>query len=100
MWTIRRVVGDVAYTSDVHNAWVRVYSRMLSLIVPQAVKFELETLGVRQEERIKDEKASLSLRLDLLSSCASPSVLSPSVASTCLSGGSTSMRFQPDRNVF
>ena len=78
-------MGDLVYTSYVHNAWIRIYSRMLSLMVPLAVKFEMTSSGINQDERIKEEKASLSLHLDRLSACASPAVLSPSISSNCLS---------------
>ena len=99
LWTIRKVVGDAVYTSDVHHAWVRVYSRMLSLMVPLAVKYEMETFGVRQEQRIKDEKATLSLQLDSRSNCATPAIGLLSVASTCISPG-FSDPIGPDKNLF
>ena len=41
-WTVRRVVGDDHYTVELHNAWVKVYSRMLKVLVPAGVALELK----------------------------------------------------------
>jgi len=40
-WTLRKVIGEIDYTSKVHRVWVKVYSRMLKTIVPAAVSMEL-----------------------------------------------------------
>jgi uncharacterized membrane protein YgcG len=41
-WALRLVVGTEAYTDQLHSAWVKVYSRMLRVIVPVAISWELE----------------------------------------------------------
>ena len=41
-WALREVVGTEFYTDKLHSAWVKVYSRMLRVIVPVAISWELE----------------------------------------------------------
>jgi len=41
-WALRLVVGTELYTDQMHSAWVKVYSRMLRVIVPVAISWELE----------------------------------------------------------
>lgn len=41
-WTIKLCVGKAVYDMPTHTAWVKIYSRMLSHIVPIAVKYELQ----------------------------------------------------------
>jgi len=41
-WALRQVVGTEFYTDKMHSAWVKVYSRMLRVIVPVAISWELE----------------------------------------------------------
>ena len=103
LWTIRKIVGDAVYTSEVHNAWIRVYSRMLSLMVPLAVKFEMETEGVRQEERIRRESAGLGVSLDhasnLASACASPPVMSPTAVASPSIMSPTAIMIEPSLHL-
>jgi hypothetical protein len=40
-WALRHCLGNPSYTPEVHNAWVKVYSRLLREIVPEAVRLEL-----------------------------------------------------------
>lgn len=41
-WALRLVIGYEVYTDEMHSAWVKVYSRMLRVIVPVAIAWELE----------------------------------------------------------
>lgn len=41
-WSIRLCVGASVYTYDVHQAWVKIYSHMLKVMVPLAVAYELK----------------------------------------------------------
>lgn len=50
IWTLRRCLGS-AYTPDVHVAWIRVLCRMLKVMVPLAVAFEIQG-GRAQEARM------------------------------------------------
>lgn len=60
-------VGPTIYTYDVHQSWVKIYSRMLKIMVPVAVSHELRD-GSAQEKRFlgasigisQDEEAALS----------------------------------------
>jgi len=40
-WVLRQVLGAEMYSHTVHMAWVKVYNRMLSIIVPKAVALEV-----------------------------------------------------------
>lgn len=40
-WSIQKVIGEEAYTQEVHHAWIHIYSRLLKVIVPIAVEAEL-----------------------------------------------------------
>ena len=40
-WVLRQVLGVEMYSHAVHMAWVKVYNRMLSIIVPKAVALEV-----------------------------------------------------------
>ena len=39
-WTLRHVLGPDLYTIEVERAWVKIYSRMLTEIVPAAMRYE------------------------------------------------------------
>lgn len=40
LWALRRCLGPDAFTSEVHVAWLKIYSRMLRIMVPVAVCYE------------------------------------------------------------
>lgn len=67
-WTLKEVLGEETYTSQVHFAYVRIFSRMLSVIVPIAVSFEISTGGHNQRVRIDNEHALQRDRLDVQAS--------------------------------
>ena len=47
-WCIKVCVGETVFTDDVLSAWVKIFSRMLRIIVPIAVQFERR--GVHQSK--------------------------------------------------
>lgn len=55
-WSLRKCLGPV-YDSDVHRVWVKIFSRMLKIMVPVAVSFELRC-GDAQIERLRCESSS------------------------------------------
>lgn len=63
-YTLRKTIGP-AYTVAVGKAWVKVFSRMLKVIVPKAIALEMSTDGGNQSERFKsyDEDEAKSERL-------------------------------------
>lgn len=52
-YTIRRCLGE-AYDKMIHNVWVKVVSRMLKIMVPVAVAYEIQSGGVHQKSRISE----------------------------------------------
>eukprot|EP01039_Chlorochromonas_danica_P003562 gene3562-3901_t len=50
-WAIRQCIGLESYTNEVHQAWVKIYSRMLRTMVPVAVAYELKD-GSAQAKRM------------------------------------------------
>lgn len=49
-WALRRSIGLAHFTMEMHVAWVKLYCRMLKVMVPLAVAFELEN-GEKQQQR-------------------------------------------------
>lgn len=41
-WAIKQSIGRELYTPEVHRAWVKVYSRMLTTMLPVAVLYEIK----------------------------------------------------------
>lgn len=41
-WTLKLTVGKEVYDIITHTAWIKIYSRMLFIILPIVVKYELE----------------------------------------------------------
>lgn len=58
-WAIRMCVGVEMYSYEVHQAWVKIYSRMLKTMVPVAVAHELKD-GSAQEKRFFGDTIGLS----------------------------------------
>lgn len=50
-FVLRHVLSQQVYHQSVHTAWVKVYSRMLTTIVPQAVSLEINSGSKAQVER-------------------------------------------------
>lgn len=59
-WSIRLCTGPTVYTYDVHQSWVKIYSRMLKTMVPLAVAHELRD-GSAQEKRFFADTIGLSV---------------------------------------
>lgn len=58
-WSLRQCLGLDIYTSICHQAWIKVYSNMLTIMVPLAVAHELKD-GSAQEKRFYGEKINLN----------------------------------------
>lgn len=41
-WTLKHVLGVETYNISTHKAWVKLYSKMLAIILPAALNYELE----------------------------------------------------------
>lgn len=54
-FTLQRVLGDGMYNNAMRMAWIRIFSRMLTIMVPIAVAFEIKTGGAAQKTRIFNE---------------------------------------------
>lgn len=39
-WTLRHTLGQEVYDAGTHTAWVKLYSRMLDIIIPIVVEYE------------------------------------------------------------
>lgn len=52
------MIGYDVYTDEMHSAWVKVYSRMLRIIVPVAISWELQ-LGstIAQSSRVSSSRS-------------------------------------------
>jgi hypothetical protein len=46
-WTLGKILGP-AYTPEVHDAWVKIFSSMMKVIVPIAVAAELKDNSAQQ----------------------------------------------------
>ena len=40
-WALKKTLGPEIYTPAVHGAWIKIYSKMLTVIVPVAVAYEI-----------------------------------------------------------
>jgi hypothetical protein len=63
-FSLRKCIGP-AYTVSVSRAWIKVFSRMLSVLVPKAIALELATDGDNQERRLsqyEEEEKSIEVR--------------------------------------
>jgi hypothetical protein len=52
------------YDARVHAVWVKIFSRMLSIMVPTALAYELRTSSETQIQRADDLQESLRRRID------------------------------------
>lgn len=50
-WSLERCVGPDIYNQEMHEAWIKIYSRMLRTMVPLAVAYELKD-GSTQQRRL------------------------------------------------
>lgn len=58
-WSLRQCIGIDMYTPTCHQAWIKVYSNMLKIMVPLAVAHELKD-GSAQEKRFYGNKINLN----------------------------------------
>lgn len=57
-WSLRQVLGPKDYDLNAHRVWIKVYSRMLKVMVPIAVAHELKD-GSAQEKRFFGQSLGL-----------------------------------------
>ena len=50
-WAFLRVLAE-DYTAEVHRAWVKIFSRIIGIIIPISVGYELES-GQAQRDRLE-----------------------------------------------
>jgi hypothetical protein len=55
-WSLNQCLGSEVFTGNVRNGWIKVYSKMLSIMVPVAVAYELAGKSVKQKKRLADGK--------------------------------------------
>lgn len=55
-WTLREVLGRETFDKNTHTIWIRIFSRILSVVVPVAVSYEIKTGGTNQQARVNAEK--------------------------------------------
>ena len=58
-YALKRCIGP-AYTVEVSRAWIKVFSRMLSVLVPKAIALELATDGDNQVRRLSEYEDEIS----------------------------------------
>mmetsp|Transcript_7988 Transcript_7988/g.13277 ORF Transcript_7988/g.13277 Transcript_7988/m.13277 type:complete len:277 (-) Transcript_7988:1668-2498(-) len=58
-WAVRRCLGPECYSFESHSAWVGAYSRMLQIMVPLALAYEMKDNSA-QERRFFGETIGLS----------------------------------------
>ena len=54
-WSLRTCLGEQIYTPEVHQAWVCVYSSILEVVIPEALRCELS------EDRIQKSRFKSSI---------------------------------------
>lgn len=65
-WALRRALGPTVYDTATHSVWVRIYSEMLTIIVPKVIDFELSNGYVEADrqcttmDNVSTERASNS----------------------------------------
>lgn len=50
-WALRRALGPTVYDTATHSVWVRIYSEMLTIIVPKVIDFELSNGYLEADRR-------------------------------------------------
>lgn len=61
IYAIRACVGMTAFTNQVHTAWVKIYSRMLTTMVPVAIAHEMKDKSRNQDKRFDGESINYTL---------------------------------------
>ena len=55
IWALKRVLGPTAFTVECKNAWIRIFCRMIRIMIPLAVHYEMEN-GDAQKTRLANMK--------------------------------------------
>jgi len=58
-WSLRKCLGEEVYNTTLHRIWIKLFSQMLSIIIPIAVQYEV-TDGRGQERRFIIKNIPLS----------------------------------------
>ena len=61
-WALLKVLAE-DYSVDVHRAWVKIFSRMIGIIVPISVGYELQS-GQAQKDRLENISYVKSSRMN------------------------------------
>lgn len=51
-YALRVVLGETTFTDRLYYVWTKIFSRMLAIMVPSALAWELQTHGAAQAERL------------------------------------------------
>jgi hemoglobin-like flavoprotein len=65
-WCIKTCIGPEAFTAAVELSWVKIYSKMLQVIVPVAVRYEKE--GIHQAREVRAMYATEETNTDTTTS--------------------------------
>ena len=72
-YSIQQTIGSTAYTAEVHRGWIKIYSKMLTAIVPLVVHYEL-LMKEQQELQVKVAKVLPTISIPSSQPSSSPSV--------------------------
>ena len=53
IWSLNHTLGPSVFTLDCRKAWIRIFCRMIRIMIPSAVQYELEN-GEAQRLRMKE----------------------------------------------
>lgn len=59
-WSIKQCIGLDLYSPEVHTSWVKVYSRMLTTMVPVAVMHEMKDNSAQTRRFVGSSASSVS----------------------------------------
>jgi hypothetical protein len=63
LYSIKKCIGSIEYNQVVHSGWAKIYSAILDVIIPEAVRFELS--HKEQCEAIAIKRASHHINSDM-----------------------------------
>ena len=57
-WALKHCLTKDVYTKDIHKIWVNILSAMLAVIVPKAVKYEMNVSQDERKKRVLDQSVA------------------------------------------
>ena len=57
-WALEHCLTKSVYTANIHKIWVNIFSAMLAVIVPKAIKYEMNASQDDRKQRVLDHKAA------------------------------------------